>query len=653
MSLLRLQDACLAFGHVPLLDQVELSIEPGERLCLIGRNGTGKSTLLSVLAGERALDSGRAIRRDGLRIARLAQEVPETEASSLFDVVSAGLGDHSELLSRFHHVSHSLADAQDQESALATLSRLQEEIERKGAWEGSERVDAVLDRLSLPPDALMSECSGGIRRRAMLGQALVSQPDLLLLDEPTNHLDIDAITGLEDALMSYPGSVVFITHDRAFIDRLATRIIELDRGNLRSYPGSYAEYLARKAAELSSEADENRRFDQSLAQEEVWIRQGIKARRTRNEGRVRRLEAMRRERAERIERQGNVKMAVASSGRSGQIVFEAEHVDFDYEDAPIIRDFSVRILRGDRIGIIGPNGSGKSTLLKLLLGDLKPTRGTLTRGTKLEIAYFDQERLQLDGERSVQDNVADGAESIDINGKPRHVISYLADFLFPSARARSPVKTLSGGERNRLLLAKLFAKPANLLVLDEPTNDLDVETLELLEDLLADYDGTLLLVSHDRSFLDSTVTSTLSLQGDGRVDEHVGGYSDWLRYRMQRASAPAAARSAATARDRSKEKKTGSNPESSAAAAQIRQPTSKRSTAQSRKLSYKEQRELDALPELIESLEAELKTLQARTSEPEFYQQSRETVRNTLEELSGVESRLRDVYNRWTELEGE
>ncbi|MCB1682900.1 MAG: ATP-binding cassette domain-containing protein [Pseudomonadales bacterium] len=647
MPLIRLQNASLAFGHVPLLDGVDLSIDSGERLCLIGRNGTGKSTLLNVLAGERTLDSGQVARQGGLRVARLAQEVPEIEVASLFDVVSAGLGDHAALLSRYHYLSHHLGEAEDTEAALAALSRLQEEIERAGAWEGSQRVDAVLDRLSLPEDALMSECSGGIRRRAMLGQALVSEPDVLLLDEPTNHLDIDAITSLEEALLGYSGCVVFITHDRAFIDRLATRIIELDRGILRSYPGSYAEYLARKAAQLEAEADENRRFDIELAQEEVWIRQGIKARRTRNEGRVRRLEAMRRERAERIERQGNVRMAVAGSTRSGQIVFDAEQVDFDYDGTPIIRDFNVRILRGDRIGIIGPNGSGKSTLLKLLLGDLQPTRGKLTRGTKIEVAYFDQERLQLDPERSVQDNVADGADTLTINDKPRHVISYLADFLFAPARARSPVKTLSGGERNRLLLAKLLARPANLLVLDEPTNDLDVETLELLEELLADYAGTLLLVSHDRSFLDATVTSTLIMGSDGHIDEHVGGYSDWLRYRQQQLSARAK-RSTDTTTKAAKSPAHDATLKSVATA-----PDRKASDTGSaqRKLSYKEQRELDALPDLIESLETELTALQTATSDPDFYQKPRKEVAATLESLSRSEARLKDAYARWAQLD--
>ncbi|MGD8832251.1 MAG: ATP-binding cassette domain-containing protein, partial [Pseudomonadales bacterium] len=529
MSVLRIRNGELAFGHIPLLDGVELSIEPRERVCLVGRNGTGKSTLLKVIAGEQALDAGELRRADGVRVARLAQEVPDSATMTLYEVVSAGLGDFGTLLNRYHEASHALAERGTDltEADLSAYGRLQAELEHAGAWEGSQRVDAVLSRLSLPPDARMSACSGGMRRRAMLGQALVSQPDLLLLDEPTNHLDIAAIDALEAALLDYSGAVLFVTHDRTLIDHLATRIIELDRGKLRSFPGNYTAYVTRKAAQLDAEAEENRKFDQTLADEEVWIRQGIKARRTRNEGRVRRLEAMRRERAGRVARAGNVRMQVASGERSGHQVLVAEDVTFAYDGVPVIGHFSTLILRGDRVGIIGPNGSGKTTLLRLLLGTLKPTSGSIAIGTRLQIAYFDQERAQLDENRSVRDNLADGSDHLQINGKPRHVMSYLADFLFPPARANSPVKTLSGGERNRLLLARLFARPANLLVLDEPTNDLDVETLELLEELLADYDGTLLLVSHDRTFLDRTVTSTLVLPGDGTVEEHIGGYTDW------------------------------------------------------------------------------------------------------------------------------
>jgi len=638
MSLIRIQDGCLAFGHVALLDRIELNVEHGERVCLIGRNGTGKSTLLNVLSGELLLDSGQLWRRDGVKVAKLAQEVPGTADATLFEVVAAGLGDNSALLARYHHSSHLLAEkgAHVSEAELAAFGRLQAELENAGAWEGSERVDAVLSRLVLPPDARMSECSGGVRRRAMLGQALVSQPDLLLLDEPTNHLDIEAIEALEEALLGYQGAVVFITHDRSLIDHLATRIIELDRGTLRSFPGSYASYLKRKAAILEAEADSNRKFDKDLAAEEVWIRQGIKARRTRNEGRVRRLQAMRRERAERRSTSGNVRMSLADNDRSGKLVLEAEDVSFSYNGDPVVCNFSTLITRGDRIGIIGRNGTGKTTLLKLLLGELKPTQGSIRQGTQLEIAYFDQERMQLDSERSVRDNLADGADQIEVAGKSRHVISYLADFLFAPARAQSPVKTLSGGERNRLLLAKLFSRPANLLVLDEPTNDLDVETLELLEELLSEYQGTLLLVSHDRSFIDATVTSTLWLPGDGSVEEHVGGYSDWQRRQTRPGEATAGRQNAAGARGHTETPVTVDR-----ANAKQRQ----------RKLSYREQRELDALPEQIEQLEARQQALQTRTADPEFYQSDKDTVAAALAELAEVDSQLAAAYARWEAIE--
>ena len=536
MALIQIQSGSLAFGHLPLLDDIELVLEERERLCLIGRNGTGKSTLLNIIAGELELDSGSIWRRDGLTIARLAQEIPESATATLYETVAAGLGDHSALLAEYHQASLALADPAADARQLNALGVLQSKLESSGAWEGSQRVDATLSRLNLPPDALMSECSGGVRRRAMLGQALVTEPDVLLLDEPTNHLDIEAIVALEEALLNYPGSVVFISHDRSLINNLATRIVELDRGILRSFPGSYQTYLRRKADMLDAEAEEQRKFDKNLAQEEVWIRQGIKARRTRNEGRVRRLEALRRERANRRQASGNVMMSLSDHEQSGKRVIEASEVSFAYQGHSVISNFSCTVSRGDRIGIIGRNGSGKSTLLKLLLGELAPDQGSIRLGTSLNVAYFDQERQALDEGRSVRDNLADGADQIEVNGRSRHVISYLSDFLFPPARSNSPVKTLSGGERNRLLLAKLFASPANLLVLDEPTNDLDVETLELLEELLSDYTGTLLLVSHDRSFLDATVTSTLWLDGSGRVSEHIGGYSDWQRYQAEKTS---------------------------------------------------------------------------------------------------------------------
>jgi ATP-binding cassette subfamily F protein uup len=606
MPLLQLQKACLAFGHIPLLKDVNLVINAKERVCLIGRNGTGKSSLLNVLSAEIPLDSGLLWTEDGLKIAKLAQEVPAAAAQTLYQTVAAGLGDLSGLLANYHRLSEEVSAGNL--SALDELSDVQAEIDQVGAWDASQKVDTVLDKLKLPADALMSECSGGIRRRAMLGQALVNEPDLLLLDEPTNHLDIESIDALEQALLSYPGAVLFITHDRTFIDGLATRIIELDRGNLNSYPGSYAEYQRRKSAELSAEESGNRKFDQTLAEEEVWIRQGIKARRTRNEGRVRHLESLRLERQARIDRQGQVKMKLDKGGDSGKIVFEADQVAFAFEAQAIIRPFSTTILRGDRVGVIGANGSGKSTLLRLLLGDLEPTQGSITRGTKLNIAYFDQERMQLDPEKSVRDNLAGGSDQIQIGDKTQHVISYLRDFLFSPQRVNSPVKTLSGGERNRLLLAKLFAKPANLLVLDEPTNDLDVETLELLEDLLDSFQGTLILVSHDRSFLDQTVTSTLVLDGNGQIDEFVGGYSEWKRQSASFIESKARTANQASQRTRA------SKPKS------VKSPTPATNT-NAKKLTSKEQRELNTLPEKIEQLEKQQNEFSVEMGKPGFYQQ--------------------------------
>ncbi len=622
---LQVEKGGLAFGHVMILDDVDLGVGARERICVAGRNGAGKSTLLKVLAGEQVLDSGVCRVADGATVAKLAQEVPSSFDATLFEVVAQGLGDHSDLLARYHAASSALASGEDSEEALTRFGRLQEAVEAAGAWDSSQRVDAVLSRLRLEPDLKMSQCSGGVRRRAMLGQALVSEPDVLLLDEPTNHLDIEAITALEQAVEAFPGSVVFVTHDRAFTDRLATRIVELDRGILRSYPGSYAAYQKRKEAELSAESEAAKKFDRDLANEEVWIRQGIKARRTRNEGRVRRLERMRAERADRRERQGHVAIKVERGEASGKLVAEVEDASFAYGGTTILRPFSTIIMRGDRIGVIGRNGSGKSTLLKLLLGTLEPTAGAIKRGTKLSIAYFDQERDQLNEQLSVIDNVAEGSDHIEVAGKSRHVISYLADFLFPAARVRSPVSTLSGGERNRLLLAKLFAKPANVLVLDEPTNDLDIETLELLEELLANFDGTLILVSHDRSFLDNTVTSTLVLDDDGNVQEFVGGYTDSMAQL-----------------ERSQPQATKTNE------VRVAQPT----VSGKSKLGYKEQRELEELPQRIEDLEAQINELQAQTQSTEFYKRPQEEVASFLKNLADLDDALQTAYARWEELDG-
>jgi len=631
MSLLRLQTAGLAFGHVALLDDTDLNIEARERLCLVGRNGTGKSTLMNVLSGTQVLDSGQRWAREGVAIAKLAQEVPHGDDLTLFETVARGLGDHGSLLQSYHDASTKLDNAT--EADLTRFARLQDQVEAAGAWEGTQKIDAILDRLKLDADTLMSESSGGVRRRAMLAQAMISEPDVLLLDEPTNHLDIESITALEEALLSYSGTVVFITHDRSFIDRLATRIVELDRGVLRSFPGSYAQYLQRREAQLAAEADANRKFDQNLAAEEVWIRQGIKARRTRNEGRVRQLAALRKERSERRNRAGGATMQVESGDSSGKIVIEANAVSMRFDDNLIFDKFSTKILRGDRVAIIGPNGCGKSTLLKVLLQQLTPTTGSVKPGTRLQTAYFDQERNQLDPELSVRDNVADGTDRVEIGGKSRHIIGYLNDFLFPPARVHSPVKTLSGGERNRLLLAKLFTRPANLLVLDEPTNDLDVETLELLEELLADYAGTLLLVSHDRAFIDKTVTSTLVINNQ-RIEEHIGGYSDWKRYSDQQA-----ARSAEASKPMVQAKKPATGKENPKESAE-------------RRLSFNERKELDALPKKIEQLEDLQNELSAKVADPDFYEGNQEQMDAVMQKLDRAAKELATAYARWEELEG-
>ncbi len=538
MSLITLQNISLSFGSPPLLDNLDLSIDQGERICLIGRNGEGKSTLMKLIAGELAADEGQVRKRDGVRIARLTQEVPRGYAGTVFELVADGLGELAGLVKRYHQLCAELAE-EGGEAAMQRLSSVQQEMEAAGGWQLEQQVGQVISRMQLDPDAAFESLSGGMKRRVMLARALVGDPDLLLLDEPTNHLDIESIAWLEEFLLGWKGSLLFVTHDRAFLRRLATRILELDRDRLSDWPGDYDNYLRRKAEMENAEAQENARFDKKLAQEEVWIRQGIKARRTRNEGRVRQLQAMREQARQRRRKQGSARLELNAAERSGKLVCEAEGISYSWEGRPIVRDLSTTILRGDRIGIIGPNGCGKSTLLNLLLGKLQPETGTIRLGTKVEVAYFDQLRAQLDEEATVIDNVGGGRDSVTVNGRQKHIIGYLQDFLFPPARARQPVKSLSGGERNRLLLAKLFTRPANLLVLDEPTNDLDVETLELLEELLLDFDGTLLLVSHDRAFLDNVVTSTLVFEGEGRVNAYVGGYSDWLAQREKQQQAEA------------------------------------------------------------------------------------------------------------------
>lgn len=627
MSLIILRRVSLAFGDAPLLENVDLSIKRGERIALVGRNGAGKSTLMRVLLGELLPDSGEREVSDTLRAAWLDQHVPEQLEGSVFDVVAEGLGDAGRLLADYERL---VERAAEDESLLESLFALQAQLDSQGSWSLQQRVQATLSRLGLDGSALFGALSGGLKRRVWLARALVNEPDLLLLDEPTNHLDIDAIEWLEEFLLGFPGAVVFVTHDRRFLQRLATRILDLERGRLTDFPGDWSRYLERKQAILDAEERANREFDKRLSEEEVWIRQGVKARRTRNEGRVRALQAMRRERAERRARMGRSRLEANLGVASGKRVIEANGIHYAVGERTLIHDFSCLIERGDKIGIIGPNGVGKTTLLRILLGELTPDRGTVTHGTRLQIAYFDQLRAQLDLEKSVRDNVADGADYIEIGGQRKHVMGYLADFLFTPERARSPVKILSGGERNRLLLARLFTQPANLLVMDEPTNDLDAETLELLEERVSEFEGTLLLVSHDRVFLDNVVTGLFVFEGEGRVAEYVGGYQDWVRQRptVQPATAMVKAAPAAPAASATKPIRS----------ARVR-------------LSYKDQRELEALPQRIESLEAEQALLAEQMSNPDFFRQPTEAVVAAQQRLTEVEQEVQAAYSRWEELE--
>jgi ABC transport system ATP-binding/permease protein len=623
--LLGLQSVSIAFGGPPVLDGADFGIERGERVCLLGRNGAGKSTIMKLLDRTMLPDSGEVIRQTGITVTRLEQEVPDDVEGSTFDVVAAGLGPAGLLLSRYHDASHRVA-TEHTDAALRELGRLHHELDVAGAWEMQTSVDTVLQHLGLDPDAPFAQASGGRKRQMLLARALVRQPDVLLLDEPTNHLDVDAIEWMEDFLIARATTIVFVTHDRAFLRRMATRIVELDRGRLVDWGADYDTYLQRKEASLASEAREWEEFDKRLAKEEVWIRTGIQARRTRNEGRVRALEALRVERSARRERVGTVRLQAQEAERSGRLVVEARDVSFARGDRTIVRDFTTTIMRGDRIGLIGPNGSGKTTLLRLLLGELAPDSGTIRLGTGLEIAYFDQLREQLDEERSVFDSVADGAEFIEIGGQRKHVNGYLQEFLFPPDRARTPVRALSGGERNRLLLARLFTRTFNLLVLDEPTNDLDIETLDLLEELLVEFSGTLLIVSHDRAFLDNTVTSTLVFEGRGRVGEYAGGYSDWLRQR--KLAAPAAV---------------PAPKKPLAAPAPAREP-------KKRKLSFKEQGELAALPDLIDAKERERETLYASLSDPALLRNPT-SLADARTRLVALESEIATLTARWEELE--
>jgi ATP-binding cassette subfamily F protein uup len=629
MPLLTLDRVSIAYGHLPLLDESSLQIEPGERVCIIGRNGTGKSTLLNVLAGTVPPDAGRVWTQPDLRIGHLAQDAPFFDARPVFEVVADGVGDLASLVTDYHRAAVAVADAATPEH-LERLGALQHELELRNGWSLEQQVEVVLDRLGLPADASAATLSGGWRRRVLLARALAGQPGLLLLDEPTNHLDIESMTWLESFLTSYGGTVVFVTHDRVFLQNVATRIVELDRGRLSSWPGDYANFLRRKEEWLAAETVRQEKFDKKLAEEEAWLRQGIKARRTRNEGRVRALMAMRAERAERRAQAGSVRLQMETAERSGQMVFEAERLSKAFGDTAVARDFAVRIVRGDRIGLIGPNGSGKTTLLRLLLGEIPPDSGEVRHGANLQIAYYDQLREQLDPERTVVDTIGDGRETVTINGREQHVHGYLRDFLFPPERAQSPVRALSGGERNRLLLARLFTRPANVLVLDEPTNDLDIETLELLESLLAEWPGTLLLVSHDRAFIDNVVTSTLVFEGHGGIREYVGGYEDWVRQRVVEADLQVRLPASTGEPKGSPLRKTPSGP---------------------RKASYKEQQELLALPGRIESLEAEQQRLQDAVASPDFYKEGADAIARTMARLEAIEGELLEALARWDELD--
>ena len=615
MPLLRLSNVSIAFGTHALLKNADFQLDAGERVGLLGRNGEGKSTLMKIIANDIHADDGDIWRQPELRLAWLAQSPDLPDDATIYDAVASGLGDLGEIIARYHDLSLTM-DYED-EKALIELGNLQHELEARNGWAFQQRVESTLSKLNLPAELKIQGLSGGWKRRVDLARALVMDPEVLLLDEPTNHLDFESIAWLEEQVLSFQGAVLFVTHDRAFLQKLATRIIDLDRGNLVSWQGTYDDYLTRKAAALEDEANQNAEFDKKLADEEVWIRQGVKARRTRNEGRVRALERLRAERSERRNVQGTAKMGLDSGEKSGKKVIEVENISFQY---------------GDKIGLVGANGAGKSTLLKLLLKQIEPTSGTVEQGTKLEIAYFDQLRDQLDPNMSVVDTIAHGNDFVEIGGQQRHVISYLGDFLFAPARARSPVKSLSGGEKNRLLLARLFTKPANLIVMDEPTNDLDLETLELLEEKLVEFDGTLLLVSHDRAFLDNVVTNIFVLDGSGSVTEFFGGYTDWLDY-----TKTLQAQSASTAK-----KATPTKVEKLA-------PVS--STPKKKKLSFKEQQELEKLPVLIEELETKQVEFTAKINDSSFYKQEQSVINNALGELQTIEKELAQCYARWDELE--
>jgi len=624
MPLVTLQDVFLSYGQPPLIDHLDLVIEPNERVCLIGRNGAGKSTLMKIITGQVTPDEGSIKRASGVKVAQLEQSVPHDTSGTVFDVIAQGMGAEGELVKTFHHLIQQL-NVDPSPKVMNAYEECQAELDRVNGWDINSRVEAIITKMELDPDVDISSLSGGYKRRVLLARALVCDPDLLLLDEPTNHLDIEAIQWVEQFLLKWEGSLLFISHDRRFMDNLANRFIEIDRGKLQDYNCDYSTYLVRKEENLEIEDRQNALFDKRLSQEEVWIRQGIKARRTRNEGRVRALESMRREHADRRKQLGTARMDIQAAEKSGKIVAEADNVSFAFDNGKqVVKNFSTLIQRGDKVGFIGRNGVGKTTLIKLLLGELTPQQGSIKTGTNLNIAYFDQYRSALDEEKTVQDNVSGGRDMLEIGGKQRHVISYLQDFLFAPERCRQPVKALSGGERNRLLLAKLFTQPSNILVLDEPTNDLDIDTLDLLEELLIDYKGTVILVSHDRAFLNNVVTSTLVFDGSGTIEQYIGGYDDWLRQRKTEKATKVAA------------------PKAQAKSATI-----------SKKLSYNDQRELDGLPAEIEKMEIQIAATSELISNPGFYQGDRPSIEAVENQLAAEQKQLAECYARWELLENQ
>ena len=631
MPLVRLDKVALNFGTHILLDEVDFTLKKGSKIGLLGRNGAGKTTFMKIIAGSMQPDSGERWLRPGVEIAWLEQSLPVADEQSVYDMVAGGLAEVGELLKQYHHM---IADYEN--ANMAKLERVQGELEAKQGWSLGQKVDTVITQLQLPADKLMSELSGGWRKRVALARALVREPEFLLLDEPTNHLDVPAIEWLEKQLQDYNGAVLLVTHDRTFLQNVVNKIVEIDRGHLYEFEGTFQKFLDFREQQLASEERANKLFDKKLAEEEVWIRQGIKARRTRNEGRVRALEALRLARGARRELEGSAKFKVNTTESSGKIVAELEGISHSFDERPVIKNFSTTVMRGDRIGIVGANGAGKSTLLKILLGKLNANEGTVKLGSKLEVAYFDQMREHLDMEKNLIDNVSGGSDYIEINGQNKHVISYLSDFLFAPDRIRTPAKALSGGEQNRAILAKVFSRPANILVLDEPTNDLDIETLELLEDILLKFNGTVLLVSHDRQFMDNVVTSLMVFEGDGKIGEYVGGYSDWARKGNSLFSFESSEKASGKSTTKSVEK-----------IVEVEKTSSK-------KLSYKDQRELEALPATIEALEISQSELEQLMSKPEFYDSQDgggKSVEETLKQVADVQSQLEKAYERWEELE--